>query len=134
MVCNYCNKILKPTAKKFCSNKCQADAVYAKYVDDWKAGKVNGKRGTNAQNMSRHVIRYMRNKCHEACQLCGWNEINQTTGHCPLEVDHVDGNSDNNSENNLRLLCPNCHALTPSYRNLNKGLGREWRRLKYNKN
>lgn len=37
----------------------------------------------------------------------------------PLELDHVDGNSSDNSLNNLRLLCPNCHALTPTYRGKN---------------
>ena len=34
----------------------------------------------------------------------------------PLQLDHVDGNNDDNSLDNLRLLCPNCHAQTPQYR------------------
>ena len=38
----------------------------------------------------------------------------------PVELDHVDGNSDNNSEGNLRILCPNCHAQTPTYKGANK--------------
>jgi len=37
----------------------------------------------------------------------------------PLELDHIDGNSSNNILSNLRLLCPNCHALTPTYRGKN---------------
>lgn len=41
----------------------------------------------------------------------------------PLELDHIDGNSRNNLLTNLRLLCPNCHALTPTYRGKNKGKG-----------
>jgi len=50
-----------------------------------------------------------------SCQLSKWlgNPI-------PLELDHVDGNSDDNSLSNLRLLCPNCHALTPTYRGKNQ--------------
>lgn len=37
----------------------------------------------------------------------------------PLELDHIDGNHSNNELTNLRLLCPNCHALTPTYRGKN---------------
>ena len=39
----------------------------------------------------------------------------------PLELDHIDGNSDHNTAENLRLLCPNCHAQTPTYKNKNRG-------------
>jgi len=39
----------------------------------------------------------------------------------PLELDHIDGNSKNNELKNLRLLCPNCHAFTSTYRGKNKG-------------
>jgi hypothetical protein len=38
----------------------------------------------------------------------------------PLELDHIDGNSSNHLLENLRLLCPNCHALTSTYRGRNK--------------
>jgi hypothetical protein len=35
----------------------------------------------------------------------------------PLELDHIDGDPRDNRLHNLRLLCPNCHAFTPTYRN-----------------
>src|SRR3990172_2134416 len=38
----------------------------------------------------------------------------------PLELDHINGNSKNNRLENLRLLCPNCHALTSTYRGKNR--------------
>lgn len=40
----------------------------------------------------------------------------------PLELEHIDGNHYNNKLENLTLLCPNCHALTPTYRGKNKKL------------
>lgn len=50
----------------------------------------------------------------------------------PLEIDHIDGNSDNWAKENVRLLCPLCHALTPTYKGKNTfhGSSRQRRRLK----
>lgn len=48
----------------------------------------------------------------------------------PLELDHIDGNSDNNIAENLRLLCYNCHALTPTHRGRNRGRGGSRQRRK----
>lgn len=42
----------------------------------------------------------------------------------PLELDHIDGDLLNNVLSNLRLLCPNCHSLTPTYKNKNRRKGR----------
>ena len=39
----------------------------------------------------------------------------------PLELDHRNGDHRDNELANLRLLCPNCHALTPTYRGKNRG-------------
>lgn len=34
----------------------------------------------------------------------------------PLELEHINGDHNDNSLKNLTLLCANCHALTPTYR------------------
>jgi hypothetical protein len=49
-------------------------------------------------------------KC-EQCNLHQWMGVP-----IPLELHHCDGNRFNNGLENLKLLCPNCHALTDNYR------------------
>lgn len=39
----------------------------------------------------------------------------------PLELNHINGDRFDHRIENLQLLCPNCHAQTPSYRGKNSG-------------
>ena len=96
------------------------------FINDWKSGKVTGLR--NIGVVSRYVKRYLRRKYNNKCSLCGWSKINRTTGLVPLVADHIDGDYKNNRESNLRLICPNCDALSHTYAALNKGRGRINRR------
>ena len=52
------------------------------------------------------------------CECCGITEWNGKPA--PIELDHIDGNRYNNTIENLRILCPNCHAQTDTYRGKNK--------------
>ena len=54
------------------------------------------------------------------CEMCGITEWNGKP--TPIELDHIDGNRYNNTLENLRILCPNCHAQTDTYRGKNKKL------------
>ena len=65
-----------------------------------------------------------------SCWRCGWAEVHPVTGRVPLHVDHIDGDWHNNRPENLRLLCPSCHALTESYGALNRGRGRPYHMVK----
>ena len=50
------------------------------------------------------------------CRRITWNNRP-----IPLELDHRNGDNADNRLGNLRLLCPNCHAQTPTYRGKNMG-------------
>ena len=52
------------------------------------------------------------------CEKCGCDGHWQD-GEIALEVHHKDGNNTNNNIDNLCYLCPNCHALTETYRGKN---------------
>lgn len=123
--CLYCGKELNKThlSHKYCSNKCQQEYIYKKYIEDWQNGIESGTVGTVGV-VSGYVRRYIFSKYSNKCCLCGWGEENPYTHTIPLEIDHIDGDYTNNKEDNLRLLCPNCHSLTPTYRGANRGNGR----------
>lgn len=126
--CIGCEKVLVTRHQvKYCSQKCQATTKYKKSLQGWKEGITNGAAGIQTKVLSASIRRYLFEKYNKECSRCGWGEINPVSGKIPLEIDHIDGNSENNLEENLRLLCPNCHSLTPYFRNLNKGKGRKWR-------
>lgn len=129
--CIGCGDLLRNANRRYCSNQCQADYAYKRYIDSWQRGDKTGERGIRAKNISNHVRRYLLEKHGEKCSRCGWSQQNPITRQVPLEIDHIDGNAGNNKEANLQLLCPNCHSLTPGFRNLNRGRGRKWRRDKY---
>ena len=118
--CLDCSKVLSRNNKIYCDNQCQQNAQR-------KSKIAKGFDKCSARFMKAYLIQEHGAKC----MVCKWNEVNQTTGNVPIEINHIDGNSENNELSNLELLCPNCHSLTSNYKALNKGHGRYVRRQRY---
>lgn len=95
----------------------------------WKKGKPSSNRrdikdylvygsniGSYALKLKLIKEKIFEHKCYN-CGLTEWQG-----GKIPVELEHIDGNNINNLLSNLTLLCPNCHALTSTYRGKNKKL------------
>lgn len=128
--CQNCGGLLYSSKSKFCCIKCQLDFQYSTFINDWKNDLITGISGQ--YGISAHIKNYLFNKNNNSCESCGWSEINPISKKIPLQMHHIDGNCLNNKEENLQLLCPNCHALTSTFGNLNKDSKRIFRKQKEN--
>lgn len=108
---------------KYCSHKCQHEYHKNNIFEKIENGNII----LDTRYYKKYLIEKHGNKCME----CNWNKVHPVTGMVPIELEHIDGNSENNSLDNLKLLCPNCHSLTPTYKALNIGKGRHKRRERY---
>ena len=106
--------------KKFCDMKCF-------FIHKKKQTVLSIEDGSKVTNDT--FKSYLINKNGHKCQMCSFSEW----GNKPilLILDHIDGNSDDCSLKNLRLICSNCDTLTPTYKGRNTGNGRFLRRKKY---
>jgi len=66
------------------------------------------------QMVKKHLISERNQRC-ENCLMDTWLDQPIT-----IEIHHVDGNRANNTTKNLKLLCPNCHAITDTWKGRNK--------------
>lgn len=129
-VCLNCGKEFKlytSATGKYCCFACQREYQYKNYIEKWKNGEVTG--GTNGFNVSGYIRRYIFEKNDSCCEACHGKYTNPYTGKSILQIHHKDGNCLNNKEENLQLLCPNCHAMTENFGSRNKNGNKD--RTKY---
>ena len=117
---------IKVSRKTYCSHKCRARAVRLAVFEQIENGTYSTR---GCQSALRN---YLEEKVGRVCNECNLTEWNGCP--IPLDVDHKDGNPNNHNVNNIRLLCKNCHALTPTYGAKNMGSGRSQRRKFYKAN
>ena len=95
MECLYCGKEFDITSKhtrKYCSRGCKEKSCVKRVWGSTRYKKRGIKRGF---------------KIKSKCELCGFIPIH----YCQLDIDHIDGNCNNNNPSNLQILCANCHRL-----------------------
>ena len=96
----------------YCSKSCRLDHRSRSPL----TGNRKSLEETNYGPTVRRII--MRERPYE-CEMCHNSEwMNKPI---PLEIDHINGLPQDNRRDNIRLLCCNCHATTPTYRSKNIG-------------
>jgi 5-methylcytosine-specific restriction endonuclease McrA len=115
--------------------KCKQDILnqYLKFMDIDYAGNMAGIGMlkpkvvlddiiNNKVNFSRHQLKkrllhlgLLDYKCVGCGNTGEWNGKILS-----LEIDHINGDNKDNRLENLRILCPNCHSQTPTFRNKNR--------------
>ena len=119
-ICPFCSKEVVKRNNKYCNATCQIS--YMKKIVSEKI--ESGDNTFYEKTYKNYLISKFGNKCME----CGWDKVDPITNKVRIQLVHIDGDSTNNSIDNLKLLCPNCHSLTPTYGALNKGNGRKNRK------
>jgi len=119
--CEVCGGTIKRNASKYCSSSCCAKAKWEKTKRKiQKTGKIdNSKQGRKYFIEAQGCV----------CSICGCEEWNRLP--IPLVLDHINGNADDWRLQNLRMVCHNCDAQLPTYKNKNRGNGRHTRRQRY---
>lgn len=110
--CLECGKDLQ-RQKIYCSRPC-ADKHRNKDLAQNHARKVNNTKFTKDTSVNRrHKELLIEERGHvcEQCKLATWQDVLIT-----LEMEHIDGDRTNNTKQNLKLLCPNCHSLTATWK------------------
>jgi hypothetical protein len=74
--------------------------------------KNNPESSITSDSLKKRLIKegFLERKCY-SCSITEWRGRP-----VPIELEHIDGNRKNNSLDNLTILCPNCHAQTPTFR------------------
>jgi hypothetical protein len=116
--CLFCNS--DTTNAKFCSNSCQRK-------HEWEKRKeLILETGIATDVTARRLLEEQQGR---KCQMCGLSEWMKLP--ILLILDHINGDPEDWSIANLRLICSNCDTLTPTYKGRNKGRGRHSRRIRY---
>jgi endogenous inhibitor of DNA gyrase (YacG/DUF329 family) len=126
--CKFCGKEYSVEKNKlglYCSRHCSHEGKKKESIKKWLAGEINWK-----VSMPNSIKEYIYDRQDNKCAICG---IGRIWNNKPMNFvfDHIDGNSTNNSEDNLRAICSNCDSQLDTYKGRNKNSGRFYRMERY---
>ena len=122
--CKNCDNLINRSTSGYCK------VCYPVYFAEKEANKkyeIWLKTGYLRSTPLISIKSYLRKKLLEhygnKCSICGippnWNGMELT-----LILDHIDGDASNDSENNLRFVCPNCDSQLETYKSKNRNSAR----------
>jgi len=117
--CLHCGKEnvwVRQNSNKYCNNACQGAATREARITRWLNEDYTW--GNNIPGWIKDKNGYLARERGYTCEGCGISEHNGKD--IVLECDHIDGNNKHNEPSNLRLICPNCHSQTDTFKGRNK--------------
>lgn len=122
-LCLNCKQPISKRASKFCSTKCQQSLrsknLYKHFLEH---PEMYNNEKWSPRSIKKHILSEQNNKCSICSTINKWRDAELI-----FIIDHIDGNSANNTRSNLRLICPNCDSQLPTYKSKNLGNGRHFR-------
>lgn len=97
----------------FCNLECRQGYVRMVKRKKWIEGTYD------AGPILPWMKEYLKARWGSKCSQCGWDEYHND-GKSLTQIDHINGDSKDSRITNLRILCPNCHSLTPTFGSRNK--------------
>jgi 5-methylcytosine-specific restriction endonuclease McrA len=119
-ICKLCLAAIN-SSRTYCNECYKTNPIHTSKIPLWIDGSW---RGGSDCGLSAIIRNYLLKKCNYSCSSCNFNTYHPDDGKTILEINHIDGDGTNHSPENLEVLCPNCHALTSTYRGRNYGNGR----------